>query len=352
MIAISLLTLVPGELGGSEIYVRGLLGGLERVGQAEYRVLLPPVAPDAALGLPAEHVPEYRRARSLPQRLLAMTLGAARPGPLRAHLGNAAVVHYPLTVQIPPADRPSVVTLHDLQHLDLPHLFSRAERAFRTAFWHRSIRRAGRVIVISEFVGERAVALLGLDPHRVKVVPLGIDHETLRPLGGERERFLLYPARRWRHKNHERLFEAFALLRAEEPGLRLVLTGGGSGGPVPPGVEARGHVPWPEVVRLMQRAAALVFPSLYEGFGLPPLEAMACGCPVACSDAAALPETVGDAARLFDPHDPQAIAAAVREVLADPEPWIERGLERAARFSWDATARATDAVYRELLPPE
>ena len=99
----------------------------------------------------------------------------------------------------------------------------------------------------------------------------------------------------------------------------------------------------------MQRASALVFPSLYEGFGLPPLEAMACGCPVACSSAGSLPETVGDAARLFDPRDPRAIADAVLDVLDAPEEWIARGLVRAESFSWDATARATDAIYAELL---
>jgi glycosyltransferase involved in cell wall biosynthesis len=128
-----------------------------------------------------------------------------------------------------------------------------------------------------------------------------------------------------------------------------VLTGGGNFAGIPDGVEARGHVPWDEVVGLMQRAAALVFPSLYEGFGLPPLEAMACGCPVACSNAAALPETVGDAARLFDPRDPRAIAAATLEVLSDADEWSRRGLARAARYSWTETARATDAVYGELL---
>ncbi len=109
----------------------------------------------------------------------------------------------------------------------------------------------------------------------------------------------------------------------------------------------------------MQRASALVFPSLYEGFGLPPLEAMACGCPVASSNAAALPEIVGDAARLFDPHDPRAIADAVREVLDDPAPWVERGLAPRGRYSWDETARAdrrglrrahlTDAFRRDRL---
>ena len=172
---------------------------------------------------------------------------------------------------------------------------------------------------------------------------------SLRPGTQPREPFLLYPARRWPHKNHERLFEAFARVRRERPELRLVLTGGGDYSDVPAGVEARGHVPRAEVVSLMQRASALVFPSLYEGFGLPPIEAMACGCPVAASNAAALPETVGDAARLFDPHDPRAIADAVRDVLAAQDEWRGRGLARAARFTWERTALAHEDVYRELL---
>jgi glycosyltransferase involved in cell wall biosynthesis len=348
MVGISLLTLVPGELGGSETYVRGLLRGLGRVGEQDYKVLLPPAAPTAAEGLPAEIATEYRLARTPLQRLVAMGTAAARPGPLRARLDDAQVVHYPLTIRIPSVERPSVVTLLDVQHLDLPQMFSRSERRFRSVAWHRSVSGAQRVIAISEFVRERAVEKLGLDPDRLRVIPLGLDHDELRPGTGAREPFLLYPARRWPHKNHERLFEAFALLRRERPELRLVLTGGGDFSDAPEGVDARGHVPRSVVVSLMQRASALVFPSLYEGFGLPPLEAMACGCPVASSNAASLPEVVADAARLFDPHDPEAIADAVRDVLAGPRPWIERGFAHAAQFSWDANARGHDAVYREL----
>jgi glycosyltransferase involved in cell wall biosynthesis len=349
MVGISLLTLVPGELGGSETYVRELLRSLGRVGELDYRVLLPPAAPDAGEGLPSEVATDYRLAGSVPQRLLAMSEAAARPGRLRGRLAAAAVVHFPLTIRIPAVRTPSVVTLHDLQHLDLPSMFPRSERAFRRVAWHRSVRAADRVIVVSEFVRRGAIEQLGIDAARIRVVALGLDHAHLRPTTVSREPFLLYPARRWPHKNHERLFEAFARLRRERPELRLVLTGGGSTAALPEGVEALGRVAPAEVVSLMQRASALVFPSLYEGFGLPPLEAMACGCPVACSNIAALPETVGDAARLFDPHDPEAIAAAIRDVLDEPEPWIERGLERAAGFSWDATARGTEAVYRELL---
>jgi glycosyltransferase involved in cell wall biosynthesis len=349
MVGISLLTLVPGELGGSETYVRELLRALDRVGELEYRVLLPPSAPAAAEGLPSEIAGEYRLAQSIPERLIAMAAAAARPRRLRARLAAADVVHYPLTIRLPAIDRPSVVTLHDLQHLDLPTMFPRGERAFRRLAWHRSLRGAARVIVISDFVRRRAIEALGIQAARIRVVPLGLDHARLVPTDALREPMLLYPARRWPHKNHARLFDAFALLRKERPDLRLVLTGGGTGSALPEGVEARGHVTPDEVVSLMQRASALVFPSLYEGFGLPPLEAMACGCPVACSNAAALPETVGGAARLFDPYDPRAIAAAVLDVLGDPRPWVERGLARAEQFSWDATALGTDAVYRELL---
>lgn len=348
MVGISLLTLVPGELGGSETYVRELLRGLGRVGRHDYRVLLPPIAPDAAEGIPAEIAVEYRAARTVPARLLAMSAAAARPAPLRRRLAAADVVHYPLTIGLPPVDAPTVVTVHDLQHLDLPSLFPRAERAFRRIAWHRSIRAADRVIVISEFARTRLVATLGVDPSRIRVVPLAVDHSLFHPDGGPREPFLYYPARTWPHKNHARLFTAFAAMRRERPELRLVLTGGGAPHPLLDGVEDLGRVAPAEVARLYQRASALVFPSLYEGFGLPPLEAMASGCPVACSTAGALPETVGEAARLFDASDPGAIAEAVLEVLADPDRWAARGLARAAAFSWEAAAAATDAVYGEL----
>ena len=177
--------------------------------------------------MPTVVAPEYGHATSLAGRFAAMSRASARPGRLRRHLSGAAAVHYPLTLRIPPVGVPSVVTLHDVQHLELPQLFSRAERAFRAVAWHGALRRADRVIAISEFVRGRAIATLGLDPERISVVPLGLDHDLLRP-GGEREPFLYYPARRWPHKNHARLFEAFAVLRRERPGLRLVLSGGGS----------------------------------------------------------------------------------------------------------------------------
>jgi len=349
VVGIALLTLVPGALGGSESAARELLRALARGGTLPYRVYLPPVAPDRAEGLPSELVPEYRRGTSIPGRLAAMSFAALRARPLERRLAAADAVHFPLTLRIPPVAAPSAITLHDLQHLDLPRLFSRGERAFRALAYVRSARSARIVIVPSVFVRDGAASQLELPAERLRVIHHGIDHERFSPSGDPREPFLLYPARPWPHKNHARLYEALTLLRRDQPELRLVLTGGGHRGPVPDGVDVLGEVSADELVSLYRRAAALVFPSLYEGFGQPPLEAMACGCPVACSNAASLPEVCGDAARLFDPEDPHAIAEGVAEVLADPAPWVGRGLARAAGFTWEHSAEAHEAVYRELL---
>jgi glycosyltransferase involved in cell wall biosynthesis len=353
VVGISLLTLVPGVVGGSETYARELVRALARVGELEYRVYVPSIAADAADGLPSQTVRAYRSGTTMPARLRAMTIAALHPGPVRRELEleRLDALHFPLSVMLPPVARPpAAATVLDLQHEEHPQFFSRAELAYRRLVYRWTARRSRIVIAISEHARRTLIERLVLDPGRVRAIHLGIDHDRFRPdPDTSREPFLLYPANRWPHKNHERLFEAFALLRARRPELRLVLTGAGHGGkPLPPAVESRGRIAPDELVRLYRTASALVFPSLYEGFGQPPLEAMACGCPVACSNVTSLPEVVDDAARLFDPTDPDDIAVAVDEVLADPQPWVERGLRRAAGFTWDACARAHDAVYREL----
>jgi glycosyltransferase involved in cell wall biosynthesis len=348
-VGIPLLTLVPGLLGGSESATTELLRTLAGRGTLPYRVFLPAGAPDGAQGLPSEIVPEYRFATTIPGRLGAMALAAARPGPLERHLRGLGALHYPLTIRIPPSEAPTAITLHDVQHLDLPRLFSRGERAFRSLAYHRSARSARIVVVPSAFVRHRAIELLELDPGKVRVIHHGIDHARFSPGDEEREAFLLYPARPWQHKNHARLFSAFELLRRDRPELGLVLTGGGHDAEAPEGVTVLGSVSEDELVSLYRRAAALVFPSLYEGFGLPPLEAMACGCPVACSNVASLPEVCGEAARYFRPEDARSIAKAVAGVLDDPVPWVERGLAHAAGFTWERSAEEHESVYRELL---
>ena len=138
-------------------------------------------------------------------------------------------------------------------------------------------------------------------------------------------------------------------MRSQRPELRLFLTGlGHDPARLPTGVETLGGVSADELVRLYRRAAALVFPSLYEGFGLPPVEAMACGCPVAASNAGSLSEVVGDAAVLFDPADAHSIADGIAEALDRADELASRGLRRAAAFTWNATARAHDRVYEAV----
>jgi glycosyltransferase involved in cell wall biosynthesis len=276
-----------------------------------------------------------------------MALSARRTQGVGAKVANLDVVHYALTVPIPRTKTPTVVTLHDIQHRDLPEFFGPARRSFRRIAYDRAARGATIVVVTSAFVRARAIELLELEPERIHVIPLAVDHTLFRPSSEEREPFLLYPARPWPHKNHTRLFEAFAALRETRPRLRLVLTGGDLErlDPLPEGVERWGVVSPAELASLYRRAACLVYPSLYEGFGMPPLEAMASGCPVVASHAGAIPEVCGDAAVLFDPTDAEAIAAAILQVDERREELSERGLAHAAAFTWDETARKHEAVY-------
>ena len=277
-----------------------------------------------------------------------MTSRLPRPGAAARAPRGADAVHYPLTIRLPPWRRPTAITLHDVQHLDLPQLFSRAERAFRSVAYHRSARSARLVIVPSAFVRERAVELLGLDPAAIRVIHHGIDHERFTP--GRRARARAVPAL------------PRAALAAQEP--RAAVRGLRAAPARAARAAARAHGRRRTAVRCptastcagtcratsssrsTAAAAALVFPSLYEGFGQPPLEAMACGCPVACSSAASLPEVCGDAARYFDPEDPADIAAAVADGARRPGALGERGLARAAAFTWERSA----AAVRGRLP--
>ena len=331
-----MLTLVPGGMGGSEVYARSLCRALAAAG-VDAVALVPPGAEDAGEGLPTEVVAEYAAGVSLLGKARALASARLRATAVRRRYRGLDVVHYPFTVPVPRLALPSVLTLHDLQHRDLPQLVSRGRRAFRRVAYDRASRGAHAVIVPTAFVRDRALALLGLDERRLHVVPHGVDHGLFRPAAAEREPFLLYPARTWPHKNHATLLDAFARLRRERPELRLVLTGAGTEALTGAGVDGRGAVPLDELVSLYQRAACLVFPSLYEGFGAPPLEAMACGTPVAAARAGSLPEVCGDAAVLFDPRDADDVARGVLEALERREELVAAGLDRAGRFTWAAS---------------
>jgi len=353
VIGISLLTLVPRISGGSETYVRALVRALADVGELEYRVFLPSIAPDAGDGLESRVVSSYRASRTTPGRVAAMSRAAAFPGKLKRELEieKLDAIHFPLSVMLPPLRRPPVVTsVLDIQHEVYPRFFSRAELAYRRLVYSWTIKRSKIVITISEYAKQALVERLDLRPDAIRVIYLAVDHELFKPGAEQREPFLLYPANSWPHKNHARLFEAFALLRHERPELRLILTGSGhEQRQLPEGVQALGHVPLDELASLYRRASCLVFPSLYEGFGQPPLEALASGCPVAVSRVASLPEVCGDVVRYFDPTEPEQIAAAVAEALDHPEELRQKGIEWARTFTWERCAREHELVYRELI---
>jgi glycosyltransferase involved in cell wall biosynthesis len=349
VIGISLLTLDASTVGGTQTYARGLVCALARYGNLDYRVLVSRIAPEAGSELPVTVVPEFPASRRRIGRLAALTLVTLADGRLRRTFADigATAFHFPLTAMLPRVETPpAAVTVHDLQHEAFPQFFSRGQLAFRRRVYERSIRASRIVITVSDHVRHDLVDRFGLDPAQVRTIHHGVDQERFTPDDRPRESFLLYPANRWPHKNHERLFRAFAHLRSERPELRLVLTGAGhDSAPLPLGVSSRGRVSDEELVDLYRSAAALVFPSLYEGFGLPPVEAMACGCPVAVSRVASLPEVCGNAAVYFDPTDTTDIARGIAEALTDPP---AGGIEQAARYTPERFAREHDSVYRDL----
>jgi glycosyltransferase involved in cell wall biosynthesis len=305
---------------------------------------------DTYAGRPVRHVPAYRPGDSNLTRFAAMNLGRVWP---RIDGSEFDLVHYPVTVPVPRVTgAPRVVSLLDVQHHELPQMFSRAERMFRSWAYDDSARRADEVITISEHARRGIVERLGIPAERVHAIHLGVDHDLFKPAGPKREglpsRYVVYPANMWLHKNHDGLMRAWE--RVADPELHLVLSGQTYGKPVPTGERVLhvGHIPLDEMPGLLRGAEALVFPSLFEGFGLPVLEAMACGTPVAASNRGAIAEVAGSAALLFDPEDPDEMAAAIEAAVGD-ERLRAASIEHAARFTWRATADAHLRTYEHAL---
>jgi glycosyltransferase involved in cell wall biosynthesis len=360
-VALSLMTLFPGRVGGSESNVRGLLGefaagrGPERVTVLANRHVMGPYSGYAGGPVMLRHVRAYRPGDGAATRFAAMNAGRLLPV---LDGRGFDVVHYPATVPVPRVrGAPRVVSLLDVQHHELPQMFSPLERRLRAWAYDGAARAADLVLTISEHARRGIVEHVGVAPERVWSIPLGIDLARFSPAGpgpaerlGLPERYVLYPANMWPHKNHARLLDAFAALG--DPDLWLVLTGQTYGRErLLDGrerVRHLGHLPQAEVAGLYRGAAALVFPSLFEGFGLPPLEAMACAVPVAASTGGSIGEVCGDAALLFDPLETEAITEAIGRVTRD-EPLRTRlraaGPPRAARFTWAAAARRHIEAY-------
>jgi glycosyltransferase involved in cell wall biosynthesis len=351
-VTLSMLTFVPGGMGGSETYARELARELAARDDVDLSVVVPGNA-RGVIRSGAQVVVESVRTRpSTLGRLRAIASALFHARGIR-NSAAADVVHFPLTIPVPWPRRKTatVMTVHDVQHRDLPDLFSRAERLFRALAYERVARRATLVVTVSEFARNGIIRHLGVVPERVVVIPHGVDAAAFPVNRGAREDFAFYPARGWKHKNHPALVAAMEFVREQRPGMRLVLTGGGLDalGALPDWVDVRGGVSQAELQELYRSAAVLAFPSRYEGFGLPPLEAMASGCPVAASRAGSLPEVCGSAAVFFDPDSPADIARGILEAIERRSELATAGLERVAEFTWARCAERHVEAYHEAI---
>jgi glycosyltransferase involved in cell wall biosynthesis len=281
-------------------------------------------------------------------------------------LGVRADVIHGTNFVLPPPGRGAagVVTIHDLSYLRFPETVSSASARYRELV-PRSLRRAALVIADTNAVAEEIVAEYHLEPARVRAIPLGVDtawfDAPAQPPAELHlpERYLLFVGTLEPRKNLSTLLTAFRELRRQDPSTPpLVLAGPAGWGPRldTAGLDAQdvrqvGYLDSGALRSVVAHAAALCFPSIYEGFGLPPLEALAAGTPVVASDLAPLREVLkdaGSAVRFFPPHDPDALARAISMTLAAPREPAE-GIAHARRFTWARTASVTALAYRDAV---
>ena len=331
---------------GDEAYVENLLRELARL-ELPFRL--------AAVTRHPERVPAGVEALELPARSQFVRMAFGMPRLLRragAQLGHFLHV---LPTMPPPA---TVVTVQDLS-FEHSGLMRRSDRVIFMALVPSSARRASYVLVGSEFTRRDVIEKYRVPEERVVVTPYAADPE-FRPDGEKAAGppYVLFVGALEARKDP---LTAVAAVTQLDTTLRLVLVGPDRGLEqeirksagrlgVAQRVELRGHVSKAELAALYRGAACLVFPSRYEGFGLPALEAMASGTPVVASTAGSLPEVVGDAGVLVEPGQPEALAAGVERALAERETLVAAGIARAGQFTWEETARRTLTVYEELLP--
>jgi glycosyltransferase involved in cell wall biosynthesis len=377
-----------GQFGGVEQVVIGLAAALSRLedGDEEYLFLAHPEhddwirryvrGPSRLLHSRRGYVSRRSRAaaRGLVERLPGIGVNfAVRPSDGTVERAGVEVMHFPIQDAFT-TELPSIYQPHDLQHLHLPELFSGWERARREAIYRTHCERAALVVAMTSWGRTDFIESYSLPPKKVTVVPGGsvlreypaptpADLDQLRSRLSLPDAFLLYPAQTWPHKNHERLLETVARIR-DETGTSIPL--------VCPGKQTRhyrrirelvehlgleettsfpGFVSSLELRGLYELATALVFPSRFEGWGLPVCEAFDAGLPVASSTATGLPAVVGDAGLLFDPDDVGEMARQLSRLWTDAElrdSLRERGRRRAAEFSFDHSARLFRAHYRQI----
>jgi len=286
------------------------------------------------------------------------------------HLPNQHFARYALFL-----NRPFMVTVHDLArccfNFDRETISAKALLNLDI----RYIKRASHIIAISESTKRDLTKYLRIPETRISVIYNGVDHNIFKPYKPYQMRpyhvilshkpYILYVGSERRRKNLGRLFEAFAMLRQEFPKLKLVKVGGPghsrqlrsetlkklSSLGITRDVTFVDYISELELAYYYSSAALLAYPSLYEGFGLPPLEAMGCGCPVITANNSSLPEVVGKAGIMVNPYDTFGLAQAMRRVLTDDklrDNMVRKGLEQSKKFSWEKTAELTLQVYNKV----
>lgn len=376
-VGVNLLWMVPSVVGGSETYTTRLLRGLsERPREMDYILFaLPQFAhahPDLASAYEVAYAPLTGQIKSFRVAGENSWLAAQcrrRKIDLVHHGGG--------TMPLLRATR-SVLTIHDLQYLYFPEYFTRAKLRFLKTMVPRSAEAARRVLVPSEYTRRTVIERLHIDPSVVIVVPHGIAPRGYTEVATDvRERydlpgpFFLYPAATYPHKNHLILLEGFAKLLEKHREARLVLTGAKAWQEwkvakemgeridreisklgIGESVRRLGYVSTADLEALYDEATSLVFPSRFEGFGAPILEAMARGCAVIASNTTALPEIVGTSGRLISPDNAEEWCEAMAELIDDDElraTFEKEGPERARAFGWDRSAEVLEDAYRHAL---
>ena len=294
--------------------------------------------------------------------------------PIDLVTGSFDVLHGPAYELLHHRKGRSVVTIHDLTFHLHPEWLGAGWRDHFIQDCRSAVSRADLIITVSNYIKGEVIEHLKVPPEKIITVPHGIeprftpdcpekDRDLLAVRYGLSSPYLLSVATREPKKNLPRLLRAYRLLaeRLSSPP-RLVLVGkrgwetrdlrdeiGGEGSGNH--VVSLGYVPYEDLPRLYRHAELFLFPSLYEGFGMPLLEAMASGCPVLAARAAAIPEVAGDSAVLVDPYDPEAMATEMEDLITDEErrnDLSERGIHRAGAFTWEETARRTLAAYKKI----
>jgi glycosyltransferase involved in cell wall biosynthesis len=378
-IGLNAIVFEAGKMGGVETYFRNLVNHLQ-LQDSHHEFLL---IDNGALGsdLPLSH-PNFRSMKFpyAPSSLQGFVRNVLRNtiavDPLERELDRLGleVIHHPFTVLNPMnLATSSVLTFWDMQHEFHPEYFSAAERYFRAKNYRTSAQRATRIIASANFTKECLVERYGIPEGKIDVVYVGYGDECkvgedkaildeIRTKFGLKKPFLYYPAATWPHKNHRTLLAALKILK-ETAGFdgELVLTGiarqshGELLGEIDRSglsavVRILGYLPVEDLPGLYNLAKMMIFPSLFEGFGIPLVEAMACGCPVVCSRATCLPEIVDGAGLMFDPASPEDMAEKIWSVWSNDarrEELRRLGLERAKIFDWRETARMTIRLYEK-----